>query len=224
MLTDKLASLVANVEQIMHSKRVIIVQISDEALAIQDQFDKYATAQINNTNKETVKQLWNRAHVKVLKLASLIAIGVDMSTPVILPDYIKWSMELVQHDIRALSEKFEQGLIGGNTYEIKQVNEVIRMIKDYVIKDWDTLKKYLQGKNMEQLHRAKVIPLAYLNKRLAAVACFRLDRQGATIGLKRALQVLIDSDKIREVNKGELSIKFGTNQRAFMISDLGMLD
>jgi hypothetical protein len=225
ILTDKLSALVANVEQIMHSKRVVTVHLAPDAVEIQAKFDKYATAQINNTHKEIIKQLWNRAHVKVLKLSALIAVGVNMTDPVVLPEYIKWAMELVQHDIRALSEKFEQGLIGSNTYEIRQVAEVARMMKEYLLKDYETIKKYMVLATMSQLmHNAKVIPYAYLSKRLVSMACFRNDRQGATVGLKRALQVLIDSDKIREVNKLELINKFGTTQRAFMVRDISILD
>ncbi len=147
-----------------------------------------------------------------------------MSDPIIEIDYIKWGIDLVQHDIRALSEKFEQGLIGGNTFEIKQGTEVIRMMKEYLMKDWETIKKYTQGKNAQSLYNAKIVPHSYLCKRLSAVACFRLDKQGATVALKRSLQILIDSDRIREIGKQELTIKFGTTQRAFVISDTNLLD
>jgi NrS-1 polymerase HBD domain len=223
-LIERFASLVANVEQIMHGKRVINVAQSTEALEITARFDKYADAQINSTHKEVIRQLWNRAHIKILKLAALIAVGVNMSDPIIIPEYVEWAKDIVQNDIRALSHKFEQGLIGTNTAEIKQQVEVIRMIKEYIVKDWEYCSKYCQGKNMATLHHAKVIPYGYLNKRLSAVSCFKNDRGGATIALKRALQILIDSDKVREVNKGELSTKYGTSQRAFIVSDVSLLD
>lgn len=223
-LSNSFASLIAMVEQVMFAKRVINVEQNEEALKLTADFDKYADAQINSTHKEVIRQLWNRAHIKILKLSALVAVGVNMSNPIILPEYVQWAMNIVQHDIRALSHKFEQGLIGTNTFEIKQQDEVLRMFKDFLTRDWEYCSKYCQGKNMELLYKNKVIPYSYLNKRLAPTTCFKNDRGGATNALKRSLQVLTDSDKVREINKSELVVKYGTSQRAFVVSDLSILD
>jgi len=224
MLIERFASLVANVEQIMHSKRVINVQQSPEALTITAGFDKYADAQINSTHKEVIRQLWNRAHIKILKLSALIAVGINMSDPIILPEYVKWAMDIVQNDIRALSKKFEEGLIGTNTFEIKQQAELIRVMREYLTKDYDGVKMYMQGKGMNLLFNNKVIAYAYLSKRLMGVACFKNDRTGATVALKRSIQVLLDSDRVREMDKKQLAEKYGTSQRAFIVSDMSIFD
>jgi hypothetical protein len=225
MLIERFASLVAQVEQVMHAKRTINVQQSDEALKMTAAFDKYADAQINSTHKEVIRQLWNRAHIKILKLSALIAVGVNISDPIILPDYVKWAQDIIQNDIRSLSLKFEQGLIGVNTYEIKQQIEAIRVIKEYILKDFDQIKNYLkQLKNGVLLHENKVIPYAYLHNRFSSISCFKNDPVKATNAIKRILQVLIDSDKLREINKAEMSVKYGTSQRAFVVSDVNLLD
>lgn len=226
LLIEKFASFVAHCEQISNSnpKRVINVAISQEALEITNRFDKYADAQINGTNKEILRHLWNRAHIKVLKLSALLAVGVNMSDPIVIPPYVDWAMGLVQNDIHALLNKFEQGLIGHNTLEIKQVSEMARMIKEYYTADYEQVKRYSQGKYWETLYKAKIITFTFLTKRLFAVACFKNDKNGATVALKRTLQVLIESDKLREINKAELATKYGTTQRAFFLSDTGMLD
>ncbi len=226
-LIERLASLAAHCLNLMNvttGKRVINVQQSEEALKLTTSFDKYADAQINSTHKEVIRQLWNRAHIKILKLSALIAVGVNMSDPVIEADYVQWAMNIVQSDIRALSAKFEQGLIGTNTAEIKQQIEAARMMKEYYTKDWLAIKMYMQGKTDERLYNDKIVTYAYLNKRLVSVSCFKNDRVGATVALKRVLQILIDSDKIREINKGELAVKYGTSQRAFVVSDMTLLD
>ena len=224
VLIDKLASLVDNCSQIMHANRVINVGMSPEAEAMAHGFDKYCDAQINSTYKEVIRQLWNRAHIKVLKLSALIAVGVNMAEPLIVPEYIKWSIEMVQNDIRALSEKFESGMIGANTSEIKQGIDLIHMIKWYLTNDFETVQKYCQGKGAGTLHHAKIVSYAFLNKRLSSMASFKNDRVGVTNALKRAIQILLDSDKLREIPKSELAQKYGTNQRAFMVSDVSLLD
>ena len=99
-LGNSFSSLIAMAEQVMFAKRVINVEQSDEALKMTAAFDKYADAQINSTHKEVIRQLWNRAHIKILKLAALVAVGVDMSNPIIVPEYVQWAMDIVQNDIR----------------------------------------------------------------------------------------------------------------------------
>jgi hypothetical protein len=83
MLTEKFASLVANCESIMYQKRVINIKSTDEADKLFKSFDKYADQQINGTSKEVIRQLWNSAHIKSLKIAGLITVGVNMTDHVI---------------------------------------------------------------------------------------------------------------------------------------------
>jgi hypothetical protein len=225
LLVEKFGTLVNNCLQLAHAKKVVNIKLTDAALAITEEFDKYADNQINGTNREIVRQLWNRAHIKVLKLAGLIAVGVNMWEPVITPEYVEWSINLIQKDILALSSKFETGQIGNNSSEIKQCADIVKVIKDFVTQDWDKVKAYCtNGKQLNKLHHDKVIPYAYLNRRLIALAAFRLDRLGGTVAIKRAIQILIDSDKLREVGKTELAAKYGTSQRAFVISDMSLID
>jgi hypothetical protein len=78
--------------------------------------------------------------------------------------------------------------------------------------------------NLRLLHNDKIIPYVYLNKRLAAASVFRLDRNGATIALKRAIQTLVDSDRLAELGKVWCNEKYGTSQRCFVVKDLSLLD
>lgn len=221
MLTEQLASLVANCETIMHAKKVINIDQSVEAFKLTDKFDKFATRQINISEKDIVKQLWNRAHVKVLKLAGLIAVGVNMIQPTILPEYVVWAINIVQNDIKALSEKFELGLIGANTAEVKQASELKRIIQEYVFSDWVQISKYF---NNSLMHNDRVIPYAFISRRLISAAAYKNDKSGSTSAIKRAIQILIDSDRLREISKMDLIAKYGTTQKAYMISDNKLLE
>ena len=221
-LVDKLASLAANAELIMHGKKVINVHLSPEAQILTDKIDKLATNKINSTNDEVVLNLWNRAHIKVLKLSGLIAIGLNMSDPVVLPEHVDWAMKMVQNDIDAFSAKFEAGEIGTNSFETKQTIELIRIIKDYYKKDQETVLKYQVNK---LLYKDKLIPYQYLSMRLLKNAAFKNDlRSGATNALKRVIQNFVDTDKLREVGKNEMATKYGTTQRAFVVSNVSILN
>jgi hypothetical protein len=222
-LVDKLCQLAAYCETLQHSnpRRVVNVQYQPEAEAMLDEFDKLCDSRINHAHKDTVRHLWNRAHMKVLKLSALIAVGVDMVNPVITVEHVTWARNLITHDITNLVSRFDEGEIGLGTFEPRQVQDVIKTIKEYLMNDFEKIVKYKCG-TME-MHREKVIPYAYLSRRLLGQSSFRADRAGATNALKRTLQIMVDSDKLREVGKQDLTIKFGTTQKAYVVSDTRIL-
>jgi len=224
-LIEKLAALAAQCETVNHSnpRRVINVGYSSEAAKMLSDFDKYADNRINSTSKDTIRQLWNRAHIKVLKLSALLAVGQNMIEPTIQPADMEWAANLVMADIHALTERFEAGEIGGNSHEVKQAGEIIRAIKNYIRSPYEDVQKYMQFKS-PKMHQDGIIPYGYLNKRLVAVAAFRNDKSGATFAIKRTIQNLIDGDRIKELGKVWAQEKYGTSQRCFAVNDLSIID
>jgi hypothetical protein len=220
ILQERFASLIAQCETIMAGKRVINVQADEAATKMLRNFDRSSTAKINASLDDVIAELWNRAHMKVMRLSALIAVGVNMIEPVIIPEYVEWSINLVQNDIKMLSSKFEAGEIGKHFNESKQVKEIIRMIKDFYNRDWEYISKYTKEKAMFE---KKIIPYAYINKRLSGTLAFNDGRIKASLAIQSAIQVLISTDKIREI--GHLDLKtFNTKQKCYFLNDIGLLD
>jgi hypothetical protein len=155
-----------------------------------------------------------------MKLAALVAVGVNWNKPIVEKPHVEWARRIIEHDIRLLQAKFEAGEIGKDSEETKQVSEVLRVMVDYVKQDAATALKY--GSTLE-MHRDKVTPYAYINKRLAAVAAFRHDRTGSTNALKRSIQTALDMGKIRECGRSDMEKKYETTQKAYMIVDTKLL-
>lgn len=220
-LMERLCALMAHAKTIMGSNKVIHVEQNDEALLLTKEIDKFADKQINSASKEVTRQLWNRAHIKTLKLAATVAIGCNPFNPLITLENVNWAWDMVQRDIKALTIKFDQGLIGATSSEAKQIIEMKRVIKLYVTEPWDRIESYTHN---QALYDAKIIPYAYLNKRLTSVAAFKNDKLGVTPAIKRCIQIMIDSDDIKEVGKVWLNEKFNTSARAFAVSNLKILD
>lgn len=222
-LIDRLSALAAQCETLQHSnpRRVIEVQSNVDAQNMFDEFEKACTDTVNFSTKDQVRHLWSRASMKVMKLAALIAVGVNYVEPVIIPEYVEWAKKLVVNDIEKLSKKFDEGEVGLSTFENQQVKDVIKTIKEYLTKDWSELVKYNSGN--QQMHNERVIPYAFLSRRLISASSFRGDKLGSTAALKRCLQIMVDSDKLREVPKTELVTRFGTTQKAYMVSDTRIL-
>lgn len=220
-LVEKLCALMAHAKTLMSANKVISVGQDDDALKATDKIDKFADDQVNSAKKEFTRNLWNRAHLKTLKLAATIAVGVNPFHPVISVSDVEWAWNIVQNDIRALSVKFEEGLIGSSSSETKQIIEMKRVIKDYLT---EPAEKVLTYTHNQALYEAKLIPYSYLNKRLTPCAAFKNDKLGPTASIKRCLQIMIDSDDIKEVGKAWMNEKFGTSQRAFAVSNVKILN
>lgn len=219
-LQDQFSSLVAQCETIMHAKKVINVASDDSADKLLRTFQKFATDRVNANDKDFVRQLWNRAHIKALKLSALIAVGCNYFDPIITTKYVEWSIELVVNDIKVLSSKFEQGEVGNATSELKQLQFARRIIREYLTIEWENAEKYKADRKMFD---DKIVQGAYLSRRLAGQNIFRMDRMGSTIAIKRSLQALMDCDAIREVPPSQLQEKYGTRQKAYVIANQKML-
>src|ERR1700733_4308614 len=216
-LIDSVSALAAHSESIMHQQKVINIEITKEAEIELDKFDINSTDTINSASNEIIAELWNRAHMKVLRLSGLVAVGINPHKPLLTIECYEWAKGIVQRDIKALSAKFEAGEIGTDNEELKQINEVKRVINEYITRSWDQVKKYSLT---EKMHEHKVIPYVYINKRLAATAAFKKD---TTKRLWQAIKSLCDIDAIREVPKIDLLSKFSCGQRAFIISNYDLI-
>lgn len=224
-LIDKLASCAANAAQVQAAqpRRVITVSLNAQAQEISKAYSLRCDNFINNkNNNEVVIELWNRAHLKVLKLAAIVAVGVNMWNPIIEKEHIEWAIGMVNADIETLAAKFEEGKIGANTQEVKQVDEIIKVIKEYLKSSWESIAKNCSSKD-EKLHQERVVPYAYISKKLISNACFRTDRMGSTFALKRALQIMLDRDYINELSREQMKQKFGTTQKSYMVTNAKIL-
>lgn len=219
-LVEKIASLMANAKTVLANRKVINIECTPEADEVLKNFDKLADARINNTNREVILQLWNRAHIKALKIAGLIACGQNIFNPVIQLSDVKWAIYLIEHDIKALSEKFDKGVIGKSSNENKQVDEMIRVFKEYVTLHWEKVKKYSDN---QALYSSRIVTNSFIMRRCACLAAFKNDRIGSTASIKRTLQVLLDSDFIREVGRKELVDKYRTTQKSYMITNMNLI-
>jgi hypothetical protein len=215
-LIQRLAALAAYCSSINDSqpRKVVNVQLTPAADNLFREWDKAADDKINTVEKDVLRQLWNRADLKALKLAALVAVGENFFMPTISLDTAKWAVELVKNDIATLTAKFEAGEIGGNTFELNQYKDMVRVIRDYAAKDFAYVSKY---QAVESMHKKNIINKTYITLRLAKMASFKNDKSGATAALKRTIQTMIDHGKLMPVSPTDLVEKHNTSQKAFYI-------
>jgi hypothetical protein len=221
VLIDSIANLMANAKTVIANRKVINVVADKEADKILRDFDKYADNKINHTDRDTLKQLWNRAHMKALKISALIAVGCNIREPVINADNVLWAKSIVENDIRALTKKFESGEIGKTSNEIRQIYDLKRVMKQYVTSSYERYQKL--NCVSQPLHSAKIIPYRFLCQRVSSLTSYKDLKTKSTKFLNEVLKVMLDGGNIAEVSRSEM-IKYDVQQRAFMITDMRFLD
>ncbi len=194
----------------------VTVQLSDEARAMFDEFNSYADEQIRGKG-EVTRQLWNRAHLKALKLAALVAVGWNPYMPTITPDFALWAIQLEKASIRNLLARFEAGEVGEMSSEDIRVKRVIGAIIAYCQKPWHELKSYdVRG----DLHEKRIVTYTYIHKKLAATAPFKKqNNQEPTRLSKEALRTLVDRGDIVEISKVVMARDHQSSGLAYMVAN-----
>lgn len=220
-LIDRLSTICAHALMLNSQNKAIHVQTDPDAKALFDKFDAHCDANINTSDREIRRHLWNRAHVKALKLAAIIAVGCNPYDPNINSDVASWAINLVVADVRNLLARFDAGEIGIDNDETKQLAKVIGTVKDFVVSPWPDVAKYA-GEGAGVLHSNRIIPYSYVQRRLAAVAVFRKDRIGASGAIKKALKTLCERGDLQEVSRATLSKEYNTTAVAYMVAHPGV--
>lgn len=217
-LTQRLADLCGYCLTLAHQGNVHVIQADDSAKATFREFGQWVTDRINAHTSETHRELWNRAHLKALKLASLAAVGINPLAPIVTITETMWATNLIVSQTEAMLSKFENdevGEVAGD--EVKQQNELLKAIGAYATQPLDRVERY--GGFTDEMHRDGVVTGTYLSRRLIKLATFRNDRIGATNALNRALKSLLESDELKEVAKSQMQARYGAAPRAFVVAN-----
>lgn len=214
-LIERLATVCAHALTLNSQHKSINVEMSSQASSMFSDFDKHCDANINGSN-EIRRNLWNRAHVKAMKLAAIVAVGCNPYEPTVDVEIATWALNIVVADVRNVLNKFDAGEIGVDNDETKQLTTAIKVVREFVTSPFSEVEKYVQG--MGHLHGERIIPYSYLQRRLVCVAIFKKDRRGASEALKRTLKTLCERGDLQEVSKATLSKNYNTTALCYMIA------
>ena len=214
-LVKQVAALCGQALMLNQSNRPIDVGYTPEAKAMLSSFGKTIDGLINAAKNDTIEELWNRAHLKALKLAALIAVGVNPHTPTIDLEMADYAITLIKHSTDRIVAKFVAGDVGdGMTKQMADAKKAIHQMMNLNEKRAKAL-----GMTFEMC-RDKLIPHRGLQQATANVASFKNSREGAAIALRNVLQALLDGGVIAVVPPTQLANKYGKQQgRFYMIVD-----
>ncbi|QZA70476.1 DNA primase/polymerase [Erwinia phage AH03] len=214
-LIEKMSALCAHSAMLNNQNKAIHVETNADAQLILDSFYKHCDDQINASDKEVRRHLWNRAHVKALKLAALVAAGNSPYHPVIDSAVASWAINIIVADVKNILNRFDAGEIGIDNDENNQLKEIIRVIRDYHTQPWSEVCKYSTSPII--LHSERIVPFSYIQRRCGNLTIFRKDKRGASAALAKAMQTLCDRGDVSEVSKATMKTKYGTAPKSYMV-------
>ncbi len=189
------------------------VTLSRAAQDMMDAFDKRCDKEINSTDDESWRQMWNRAHLKALKVAALLAVCDNFRTPIVTEDHAEWALNLIYSDIKIMQRKMHNGDVGDG--DAVRERKLLATLSDYV------RTPLAPGYKLpDEMRKAGIVARKYLQIRLQRTNSFSKHKLGQNAALDSTIKSLIDSGYLAEVSKDKIHQEWGTIGKAYQILSL----
>lgn len=189
------------------------VLMDEESTKFFKRFDKECDAEINSTDVESRRQMWNRAHLKAIKLAALLAVADNWIAPVVNMSHAKWALDLIRRDISLISKKLSGGEIGFD--DDSRRRKIVKVFENYLTAEEIPDSYGISG----TMHKMGILPRKYLQVMTSKVSCFTKFRGGATLGLELALKSLIEDGAIYEIPPLKVRTDYNFSGKCYAIAD-----
>lgn len=189
------------------------VAMSREAQIMLDAFDKHCDGQINATDDESWRQMWNRAHLKTLKVAGLLAVTDCPASPIVTEEHAEWALNLIHKDIKIMGRKMASGDVGDG--DVAREKKLLSVLHDYLMHPIGAGYKV-----PDDMRRAGVVARKYLQIRLQRTNSFMKHKLGQTLALDHTIRSLCDSGYLVEVAKDKLPPEWNFHGKAYRILSL----
>ena len=205
-LKDRLANLILMAGQPNHTD-VARDAVAEKMMA---DFDQECDQQINSTLEESWRQMWNRAHLKMSRVAALLACFDNHTHPVINAEHVTWALNLIRRDIALMARRIQSGDVGSG--DAPRERKLLALIQEFLT----TPVSQGYGIN-EQMRLDGIVPRKFFQIRIQRLQVFTTHRQGSTFALESAVRALMDAGYLQEVDRGKLVEKYGFHGKAYRV-------
>ena len=189
------------------------VSTDRHAQDVLDGFDVYADEKINTAPPGDVDaQLWNRAHIKSLKLAALVAVGCSIHQPVITKEVADWSVDFVRNDVENMARRFASGDVGaGDHNQDKDIRAAVDHYASMTVKQRTAYKvpKLLVDK-------PNLVPYVFLKRYCGMRASFKNSPKGSTMAIQMAVNDLVRSCTLKQIPPDQALKELGVESPVYI--------
>lgn len=198
VLLSRLIELCAFSVRMNQKQEAVPVQLSPNVLDQDRAFRKYCDDKVNAESNDAVAELWNRAHLKTLKLAALAAVGQNPYQPAVTPTDYEWAAGMVVAGIETMMKRFESGEVGNPVNAVRQHADAKHVIQHFFT---PAFEPFIGGNRINTAARdSGFIPLHYIKTRLRRIASFRNDRD-TNSSIDKVLRTLEEEGFIAKVQE-----------------------
>lgn len=198
-LLQRLAALALQAQMLNAKHTPHDVTMTDEAIQLSREFNTFCDSQINDPDANQVtKELWNRAHLKALKMAGLVAVGINQYSPAVDGKIMQWGINLAMRDCTTIIDRFKSGNIGNGVSESSQERKVIETFRWWLENPVEKLGSH--GKHYAKARENFMLPYRVIGQKLSRYAAFKNDRRGSAAALRATLENMKRSGVIQQVS------------------------
>ena len=171
---------------------------------MEDGFNRQCDNQINSTNAEPQRQMWNRAHLKLLRWCALQAAFENHINPVVNLAQYEWALNVIQKDISTMSKRLKEGDIGSD--DGARDKKLMTILKEYMERGCS------RGYQIPQImQKDGVIPYQYVHNRLKKIRAFTEHRMGSIFSLHHTIKNMEDTGTLTELDRMSVVSKYGAS-------------
>ena len=160
------------------------------------------------------RQLWNRAHLKVLRVSALLAVGDNPFAPTVTLAQAEWAVMLIRHGITAFLKRLDTGEVGEGTDGGRE-QKVLDLCREFLLVSADKMPSWL--KDGERMRQSNIVPRKYLQQRTQRLSAFEKFNLGHTAALNMAIKTAMTNGNLMEVKKDALVEQFGFHGQAYRL-------
>lgn len=214
-LKDYFLNLASNCLTLNATDQVIDIEMTTEAEQVFNDFDKFCDDEINNSPEESYRQLWNRGHLKSLKIASLFAIGVNIYKPVIDKEQALYAIQFVRESIQQMYNRYSNLEIGVDSVSFEKRTLDLTYVVGYIL-----INSKTTNFGNDEMKKDYVIPYKLLQSKCASRKSFKSNEKGGVAqNLKLAIQDLVDAGYLVELKPHVLKEKYNYSGKAWTIAN-----
>lgn len=213
-LRDALVALCTQAQDLINRSSSMAVGRTEDAAAVMAEFDAEAHLKIIATDDESKRQMWNRASLKALRVAALLAVGDHYISPCINKAHMEWAIDLIRRDIAMMAKRMEQGDVGSG--DRARERKLVTIIKDYIVRT--TMPP--SYKVPVKMHADGLIPRNYLQLRTQQIASFSNHKLGASRALDEAITYCIANGWLMECKHDKIVELYNNHGKTYRVLDL----
>lgn len=212
-LGDAIADLAQHAQHLIGINQYVAVNRDNAAAQMFLEFEQECDREINSTDDESWRQMWNRASLKVMRISALLAVADNWFHPCILAHHVEWALDLIRRDIAIMQRRIESGDVGMGDHSRER--KLLAVMAEYLTSTLPDGYKIPSG-----MQQNGIVPRKYLLTRCSRVTSFSQHRLGSSAALDMTLKSLADSGYITEVDKPHLVKTYSFHGRCFRIINL----